>query len=231
MPFSPSLRSSVGKKMIMGLTGLLLVLFLIEHLTGNFLLLLPDKAPYNKYAHFLTSFGWLLIAAELILLAVFLAHVLSAISVTLRNRQARPQRYVKTAGAGPPSRKNLASLTMIYSGVILFVFLAIHLKTFKFGPYYPFHVDGQEMRDLYRLVAEVFSRPGYVVWYAAAMILLGFHLRHGFWSAFQSLGLYHPRWTPVIYGIGIFVAFVLALGFIGIPIWIYVREVLIKGAP
>ncbi len=229
MPSSPSLWTSVGKKLIMGLTGLLLILFLIEHLIGNLLLLLPEKAPYNEYAHFLTSFGWLLIVAELILLAIFLAHVVSAVSVTLRNRQARPQRYVKLASAGPPSRKNVASMTMIYSGVILLIFVVIHLKTFKFGPYYPYlsEADGVEMRDLYRLVAEVFSQPGYVIWYVVAMALLGFHLRHGFWSAFQSLGLYHPRWTPVIYTVGILVAIIIAVGFIGIPIWIYVREVLI----
>jgi succinate dehydrogenase / fumarate reductase cytochrome b subunit len=110
---------------------------------------------------------------------------------------------------------------MIYTGAVLFIFLIIHLKTFKFGPNYTTDVDGVEMRDLHGLVWEVFQSPGYVTWYVAAMVLLGSHLWHGFWSAFQSLGVSHPRYTPIIYGIGIMVAAVLAVGFLGIPIWIY----------
>lgn len=227
MPSSSLLWNSVGKKVIMGLTGLLMVLFLIEHLTGNLLLLNPDPAPFNKYSHFLISFGWFLVVAELLLLAIFVGHVVAALSVTLRNRRARNQKYVMLRSAGPPSKKNVASTTMIYSGILIFVFLVIHLKTFKYGPYYTTEIDGVVMRDLYRLVVETFSKPGYVIWYVAAMVFLGLHLRHGFWSAFQSLGMHHPRYTPIIYSVGILIAVVLALGFIGIPVWIYVREVLI----
>ncbi len=221
LPISKALWSSVGKKFIMAITGLAMVIFLIEHLSGNLLLFSQNPDPYNRYSHFLISFGWLLIVAEAILIAILVFHMISAISITIGKKKARPIDYYKTGHAGGPSKKSLASTTMIYTGVLLFIFLIIHLKTFKFGPNYTTDVDGVEMRDLHGLVWEVFQSPVYVIWYLAAMIFLGFHLRHGFWSAFQSLGVSHPRYTSVIYGIGIFVAVALAVGFLGIPIWIY----------
>ncbi len=217
------LWSSVGKKFIMALTGLAMIVFLVEHLTGNLLLLNPNPDPYNKYAHFLISLGWFILAAEFILIAILLFHMVSGISVALGKRKARPKGYVKSANAGGPSKKNAASTTMIYTGLLIFVFLIIHLKTFKFGPYYPTTVNGVEMRDLHQLVVEVFQKPGYVIWYVFSMVFLGFHLRHGFWSAFQSLGVHHPRLTPLIYTIGILTAVILAVGFLAIPVWIYFR--------
>ncbi len=218
--------NSVGKKIVMAITGLAMIIFLIEHLSGNLLLFNKDPAPYNKYSHFLISFGWIVIVAELILIAILIFHMISGISIFLGKRKARPVGYTKTANAGGPSKKTISSTTMIYTGILLFVFLLIHLKTFKFGPgieegYVVGTNGGEPIRDLHRLVYEVFQKPGYVIWYVAAMIFLGFHLRHGFWSAFQSLGAYHPRYMPIIYAIGIIVAIVLAVGFLGIPIWIY----------
>lgn len=223
LQFSRLMQSSVGKKLLMAITGLAMVIFLIEHLAGNLLLFSSDPAPFNEYSHFLLSFGWLLIVAELILIAILLFHMISAIQITLGKKKARPEDYVKKGNAGGASKKTVASSTMIWTGVIIFVFLIIHLKTFKFGPHYTTTVDGVVMRDLYTLVWEVFQKPLYVIWYVAALILLGFHLRHGFWSAFQSLGVHHPRYTPLIYGVGIFVAVILAVGFIGIPIYIFFR--------
>lgn len=221
LPLTKALWSSVGKKILMALTGLAMIIFLIEHLSGNLLLFNKNPDPFNKYSHFLISFGWIIIVAELILIAILIFHIVSGVSVFLGKKKARPVSYKKTANAGGPSKKTISSTTMIYTGILIFVFLAIHLKTFKFGSYYTTNVDGVEMRDLYRLVIEVFQKPGYVIWYVAAMAFLGFHLRHGFWSAFQSLGAYHPRYMPIIYAIGIIVAIVLAVGFLGIPIWIY----------
>lgn len=217
------LWSSVGKKAIMGLSGLLLVIFVVEHLIGNLLLLSPDRTTFNTYSHKLISLGAVLIILEIGLLAVFLVHIISGISVARGKRRARPVGYIKHGNAGPPSKKNLSSTGMIYTGIILLIFVIIHLKTFKYGPHYTISVDGEEMRDLYRLVYETFARPGYVIWYVLTMALLGVHLRHGFWSAFQSLGLFHPRFTPVIYSIGIIVAVVLAVGFIVLPIWIFIN--------
>ncbi|MFQ5822859.1 MAG: succinate dehydrogenase cytochrome b subunit [bacterium] len=218
---SKFLWSSIGKKLVMSLTGLAMIIFLIEHLSGNLLLFSKNPEPFNKYSYFLISFSWLLIIVEFIMLAFFIFHIISGVSVFLGKNKARPIGYHKTAKAGNPSRKTIASTTMIYTGLVLLFFVAIHLKTFKYGTYYNTTVDGVEMRDLYRLVMEVFSKPGYVIWYVLAMGFLGFHLSHGFWSAFQSLGVYHPRFTPFIYTIGIIIAILLAVGFLGIPIWIY----------
>ncbi|MCG8606576.1 succinate dehydrogenase cytochrome b subunit [bacterium] len=215
------IRSSVGKKLVMAITGLAMTIFLVEHLSGNLLLLSSNPDPYNKYADFLLSFGSLLIVAEVILIAILVFHVFSGISVARGKAAARPERYHKKADAGGASKKSIASSTMIYTGIITFVFLAIHLKTFKFGPYYTAVVDGKEIRDLHRLVGEVFQNPYYVIWYVGALVFLGFHLRHGFWSAFQSLGVHHPRYTPLIYIIGIVTAVILTVGFVGIPIWFY----------
>ena len=205
----------------MAVTGLAMIIFLIEHVSGNLLLYSKNPDPYNKYAHFLISFGWLVIAAELILLAVLLFHVVSGVSISLGKKRARPVGYSKTANAGEPSKKTVASTTMIYTGLITLIFLAVHLKTFKFGPNYDTVVDGQTIRDLHKLVMETFQKPVYVLGYVASMIFLGFHLRHGFWSAFQSLGIHHPRYTPIIYTVGMIVAVVVAVGFLGIPIWVY----------
>lgn len=221
LPLHKALWSSVGKKILMAITGLAMVIFLVEHVTGNLLLLSQNPDPYNKYADFLMGFGSILIVAELILIAILLTHVISATAITIGKNKARPVNYIKKANAGGASKKTIASSTMIYTGVILFVFLVIHLKTFKFGPHYTAVVDGKEMRDLHKLVMEVFRSPTYVFGYTSVMALLGFHLRHGFWSAFQSLGANHPRYMPIIYTVGIFIALVLAAGFLTIPLWIY----------
>lgn len=221
-------RSSIIKKALMGLTGLLMIGFLIAHLIANLLLFSNNPDPYNLYTHKLASMGWLLIAVELALVAFFLVHVVSGISVYLGSRKARGSNYVRTGDAGPPSRKNLASKTMIWTGIILFFFVIFHLITFKFGTNYPITVDGVEMRDLYRLVYEKFQELPYVISYVAIMVLLGYHLRHGFWSAFQSLGVHHPRYTPIIYGAGIVIALILAVGFLLMPIWIYINPLGVK---
>ena len=215
------LKTSIIKKIITGLTGLGLFIFVIFHLLGNLLLFNKDPAPYNKYSHTLVSLGWILIVLELGLLAFFILHIVYAISIRLSGKKARPVGYYKLKSAGKPGRKTLASTNMLITGVVILVFTVIHLKTFKFGPEYKTVVDGIEMRDLHRLVVEVFQKPGYVIWYVAAMIFLGYHLSFGFWSAFQSLGIHHPRWTPALYTLGYVLAILLAAGYIGIPIWIY----------
>lgn len=225
--FSKMFWSSTGKKFFMAITGLIWIIFLIEHLSGNLLLFNDNPDPFNKYSHFLIGFGDILVIAEVLLLVFLLYHIASGISIFLGKQKARPVHYAKTANAGGPSRKTISSKTMIYTGLITLIFIIIHLKTFKYGPGikegYVTTVDGKQMRDLYGLVVDVFSKPIYVIWYVGAMLLLGFHLRHGFWSAFQSLGVNHPKYTPIIYAIGIIAALVLAAGFLAIPIWIYFR--------
>jgi succinate dehydrogenase / fumarate reductase cytochrome b subunit len=209
----------------MGLSGLALFAFVAVHLSENLILLVGTKTLYNQWTHTLESLGLLLYVIELGLVSVFAVHIVSGISVWLDKRRARPTAYVKVADAGGPSRKTLSSTTMIITGAVLLLFIIVHVKTFKYGPGiaegYVQTIHGLEVRDLHRLVLETFSREGYVIFYVSVMIFLGFHLRHGFWSAFQSLGAMNPRLTPVSYGLGVLLAIVIALGFIVLPVWIY----------
>jgi succinate dehydrogenase / fumarate reductase cytochrome b subunit len=217
--------SSLGKKFLMGLSGLALFLFVAVHLSGNLILILGTRTLYNEWTHSLESLGPLLYVIEAGLLGVFLLHIISGTSVWLDKRRARPTPYVKVANAGGPSRKTISSTSMIITGVVLLLFTIVHVRTFKYGPGiaegYVQVINGLEVRDLYRLVIETFSREGYVIFYVAVMVFLGFHLRHGFWSAFQSLGAMNPRLTPVSYGLGVLLAIMIGLGFIVLPVWIY----------
>ncbi|UCF35579.1 MAG: succinate dehydrogenase cytochrome b subunit [Acidobacteriota bacterium] len=216
--------STVGKKFLLALTGLSLVGFICVHLVGNLLLYVGADA-FNTYAHKLMSMGPLLYVAELILAALFLAHMFTAIVTTLNNWKSRPDRYAVNASQGSPSQMTVSSKTMIWTGLVIIGFTVFHLVTFKYGAGveegYVAYLDGEPVRDLYRLVQELFQDPFYSGFYVFVMILLGFHLRHGFWSAFQSLGLNHPRYTPMIHTVGIIAAVVLGVGFLVIPIWFY----------
>jgi succinate dehydrogenase / fumarate reductase cytochrome b subunit len=220
--FSTSVLSTLGKKIIMGLSGILLSGFIVIHLLGNLTLFNPDKDPFNIYAHTLLSLGPILYIAEAILAALFLGHFIYAIMVTWQNWSARPGRYHVVKNQGHPSRKTWGSVTMIYTGVIIMVFLILHLIHFKYGAVMMYTTqDGLYIRDLYTLVHQFFANIWNVAFYVAVMILLGFHLSHGFWSAFQSLGVNHPVYTPVIYGIGYVFAIVMGFGFLVIPVWSY----------
>ena len=166
-------------------------------------------------------------------MAVFVIHIILGIAIAMGREKSRPReiRYHKAASAGKPSRKSPGSVSMIFTGLVLFVFLIIHIKMFKYGPgieagYVDEHltkIHGEDVRDLHRLVMEAFSDKWIVIGYVAVMLLLGLHLSHGFWSAFQSLGVNHPRYTPIIYSVGIVFAIVMAAGFLLFPIWIYFR--------
>lgn len=213
--------SSTGRKILNGLTGLLLSAFVLVHLVEN-LLLFAGPEPYNRYVHRLLSLGVIIYAMEIVLGSIFLVHMITAVTVWLDKRRARPEPYAVRTRAGGPSRQTLFSRTMIYTGALLLIFLVLHLKTFKWGPEYEVVYGGVAMRDLHRLVMEVFSSAGYFLGYEVILILLGFHLRHGFWSAFQSLGLEHPRYSPIIYAFGILFAIAIAVGFLAIPAWIFV---------
>jgi succinate dehydrogenase / fumarate reductase cytochrome b subunit len=220
-------RSSVVKKALMAATGLGMIVFLILHLAGNLTLLAGSADRYNAYSNLLTGLGPLLYGVEIGLVVLFLVHVIEAVAVWLEKRRARPEPYQRTAHAGGPSRMGLSSRTMIWTGAFLLVFTVVHLKTFKFGPGieqgYVATVHGTEMRDLYRLVSERFQQAGYVAFYVVSMVFLGMHLRHGFWSAFQSLGIQGRRLTDWLYRFGLALAVVLAAGYLVIPVWMYVR--------
>jgi len=211
------LSSSVGMKVVIALTGLAMVGFLLMHLAGN-LLVFAGPATFNHYSQVLVG-NPLLVPAELGLLGILFVHVYKTIRMYLANRAARPVGYREKKWTGHTSRKSIASTTMIFSGLVIFAFLALHLGTFKYGAHYT--MAGTETRDLYRLVTEVFSQPAYVVFYVVCMVLVGLHLRHGFSSAFQSLGAEHPRYTNRLLLIGRILAVVVGGGFALIPVWVY----------
>ena len=217
-------NTSIGRTVITGLTGLGLVGFVLGHLAGNLTLFFGPEA-FNAYAHKLESLGPILYVIEIGLIAVFVFHIFYAIAVTIQNKGARKSKYVKTGTQGKPSRKNLSSQTMIYTGMVLAIFTVVHVWMFKFGPGmasgYSYELHGEYTRDLYKLVVEWFHNPWVVLGYIAVTTLLGVHVRHGFWSAFQSLGIAHPKYTPLIYGAGVILAVLLALGFLALPVFVF----------
>jgi succinate dehydrogenase / fumarate reductase cytochrome b subunit len=209
--------STVSTKLLVALTGLALVLYLVVHLAGNLVFLL-GPARFNGYAHALVS-NPLILPVEIGLAAIFIVHVYETAVMWLANRSARPERYFRKAWQGRPSRKSAASSTMIYTGLLTLVFVVLHVKTFRFGVYY--QVPNSDERDLYRLVRQVFQNPVVVGFYEVCLVLVGFHLWHGFSSAFDSLGIDQPRYTPRILLAGKVLAVVLGAGFLFIPLWIH----------
>ncbi|KHD87266.1 MAG: cytochrome B subunit [Bdellovibrio sp. ArHS] len=212
------LGSTVGKKYIMGISGLVWAGFVLAHMAGNLLIFVSHDA-YNAYGHAITS-GNILYVAEAVLLLALFTHVFMAFSLTAQNRAAKASRYAVSASG--KKQVSLASRTMAVQGSLILVFIILHLITFKYGTHYETNVNGVVMRDLAKLMEEVFQQPGYVVWYVVALILLGFHLSHGVGSSFQSLGLmegtYRGLWKKLSYAYGVIVA----LGFIAQPLYLFV---------
>jgi succinate dehydrogenase / fumarate reductase cytochrome b subunit len=222
MSTSPRLRqifsSSVGTKLIIGVTGFALFVYMLLHLAGNAIIFFGPDA-FNEYSHFLIS-NPLIVPIEIGLLLVFLIHIYKAVTMWTGNKAARPVAYRKKELADHTSRKSIASSTMIASGLIILVFVMIHVKQFKYGTYYL--VAGTDsVRDLYRTEIEVFSNALWVVFYVIATLVVGLHLRHGIWSAFQSLGIDHPRYTRRLTATGIALAILIGGGLAVIPVWVY----------
>lgn len=207
------LRTDIGRKALMGITGLLLIGFLISHMAAN-LLVLVDAEAYNHYSHALIS-NPLIYLAELVLIVLFVGHFVSGIRVTMSNRAARPVAYQQVTKAGSTGRKSVASSTMIVSGLVMLLFVPLHLFVFKFGAWYTTS-DGS-MRDLHRLVIEIFSNPLHTIWYLVALPILGFHAWHGFGSAFESLGVAYSR---EMRRVGQGLAVLITLGFMAVPVYV-----------
>src|SRR5262245_2962221 len=215
--------TSVGTKILIGLSGLFLVFYLLIHIGGN-LVVFAGPAAYNKYAFTLEHNKALLYPLELIILAGFLTHIYKTVTMFLANQQTRPVAYVQKKRAGVPSRKTLASTTMIASGLWLILFLIFHVKAFREGwgaNEYEWAAAG---RDLYRQEMEIFSNPLLVVFYILSMFVVGSHLWHGVSSAFQSLGVDHPNLTPKLLLAGRVLAVLIAGGFIVIAAWAYLSQ-------
>ena len=212
------LKSSIGRKWIMALTGLGLAGFVLIHMLGNLLIFVGPDA-YNAYGHSITSnplYKAGIMSGGLVALAVI--HAFTAAWLTKDNMSART-RYAMTPNGDKAA--SLASRTMAFSGTIILVFLISHLATFKYGAVYDTTVNGTAMRDLHRLIVEVFQQPGYVAWYVVSLILLYFHLSHGFSSTFKTLGLSNPKYIRLFDCISVIYAALVAAGFLSQPIYVY----------
>ncbi len=213
--------SSVGTKLLIGITGLALFAYLLLHLAGNALIFAgPDT--FNLYSHALIS-NPLILPVEIGLAAILLLHVYKTIVNYLANRTARPIRYTNTVYAGHTSRKSVASSTMIWSGLVLLLFIVVHVKQFKYGSWYETAGEAP-IRDLARTEFEVFSQPLWVAFYVVATLLAGLHLRHGIASGFQSIGVDHPVYTRRLTALGIAFAILIGGGLAVIPIWVYLNH-------
>ncbi len=222
--------SSVLKKLLTGITGLSLVLFLIAHLAGN-LTMFAGPEVFNAYARFLHHFmhGMFIRFAEFGLLAFFIVHIWSGISVQLSKRKARPSRYAYAGNAGGPSKKSLHSLNMAISGGIILLFVVVHLINFKYADHDAIGTmtlqDGTVAVNVYKLVVQTFQGSFLLVlFYMAAMAVLCSHLMHGIWSAFQSLGATRPSTIPFLHATGIAIAIALAVGFFLLPLMVYLMR-------
>lgn len=212
--------SSVGTKILIGVTGLALFIYLIIHIGGNLLIFFGPEV-FNRYAYVMEAQNPLLPIIEIALLVVFLIHVYKTVRMFLDNQTARPVKYARKKYAGKPSRKTLASSTMIVSGLWLLAFIVIHVKAFRFSPEYDWPAGG---RDLYRQEVENLSNPLMVAFYVLSMVVVGSHLWHGISSGFQSLGADHPTWTPRLIVAGRVFAVAIAGGFMIIAVWVYLQQ-------
>jgi len=224
MARSALLGSSLTKKYWMALTGLFLVLFLITHLAGNLQLLdmSPDgRLRFNEYAKFMTTFP-VVKAISYVLYASILFHAFDGFLLTIQNRKARPVKY---SYGRPGANSAWYARQMAVLGTLVLVFLVIHMKRFWYEMHWgPLGVDANGNKDLYTVVAAAFSELWYVALYVVMMAVLAFHLLHGFQSSFQSLGLNHPRYMPIIKNVGVFIAVVLPVFFALIPVWMFVNR-------
>lgn len=212
-------RSSIGRKQLVAITGLLLCGFLVSHLTGNLLLLVSSDA-FNLYAHKLASLGGLLYVIEGVLTVIFALHLGLAIKLNMENMKSRGKYQMKTkTGRGT----TFMSQTMPYTGLVLLVFIILHLKNLKFGTYYETTIDGVVMRDLTKTTIEYFSSIGAVIWYVVAMTCAGLHTAHGFASAFQSMGWNHGKYFKNVKRIGYLYAVVIAGGFALLSIYCHMK--------
>lgn len=226
--FSKFITSSIGQKIVMSLTGLFLITFLIAHLVGNLQLLKPDGGlAFNEYAYFMTT-NPLVKTVSYGLYFFILLHAIQGLMLWAKNRKARGNaKYAvskaKTASTHAPS---FAGNNMALLGTIILIFLGIHMGDFWFAMKFG-HVDympGTEIKDLYSKVVVSFKQWWIVAIYVVSMIALVFHLMHGFWSAFQTLGLTHKKYAGLIKTIGLIISILIPLGFAILPIWMFLTN-------
>ena len=200
--------SSIGKKLLMAFTGLCFIGFLSVPLAGN-LTLYGGMNLFNAYADHLHALGPLILFAEWGLLILAVVHILTGTILFFQNLGARPNRYVVNKQAGG---RTLSSTTMPYTGFLILLFVIFHLLNFHF-------VD-RTHTTIYQIVSTAFQHPLYVFLYIAAMIVVALHIRHGFWSLFQTFGANHPKYMPIVMAASIVLSFVFGIGFGFLPIYL-----------
>ncbi|GIL17206.1 MAG: hypothetical protein BroJett040_09570 [Oligoflexia bacterium] len=214
----PFIFTTIGRKYLMGISGLIWAGFVLSHMAANLLIIFNPQA-YNSYGHALTSGNFIYVAEAILVLAI-VTHVICGISLTRENLAARgSSRYAMTPNGEKGA--SLASKTMAPQGALILAFIISHIATFKYGTYYETSVGGVVMRDLHRLVVEVFKQPGYMAWYVVCLVLLGFHLSHGIGAIFQSLGLRNDKYACLIKKISVIYAVIVAAGFLVQPIYVF----------
>jgi succinate dehydrogenase cytochrome b subunit len=207
--------SAIGKKVVMAVTGFILFGFVLVHMLANLQVFLPvgvnGVPPLDAYAEHLRALPPLLWGARVTLLVAVILHIIAAWQLTVLNRlEARETRYVKYT----PIASNYASRTMVWSGPIIFFYVIYHLLDFTFGTVNPDYQPGH----VYHNVIASFSHPAVAVFYIVANTCLAFHVYHGIWSMFQSLGLAHPRYTPILKKASAVFAIVIGIGFCSVPL-------------
>lgn len=215
--------SGIGKKLLMSLTGLFLIIFLIVHLAGNLQLLKDDNGQsFNVYAKFMTT-NPLIKTVSYGLYFFILLHAAVGIMIAWSNKQAKGKGYAVSSSS---PKTSWASKNMALLGTLILAFLFIHMGDFwykmKFTdllPYVTYDAEMGPIKDLYARTAVAFSNPVIVVMYIIGMVVLGFHLWHGFQSAFQTLGINHPKYSPLIKGAGKAYAIIIPLAYAIIPVW------------
>ncbi|MEL6657549.1 MAG: succinate dehydrogenase cytochrome b subunit [Bacteroidota bacterium] len=219
------LTSSIGRKLIMSLTGLFLILFLAVHLIGNLQLLASDGGDsFNLYAEFMTS-NPLIKTISYGLYFFILLHAVQGLILWAKNRAARGgQGYAVKVNSAVNTNATIAR-SMGWLGTIILVFILLHMYQFwlqmKMGTVDLVTIDGKQVKNLYSLVSVAFEDPIYVAIYVVSMIVIAFHLWHGFQSSFQTLGVNHKKYTPFIHGLGKGYSILVPLGFAIIPILMF----------
>ena len=220
------ITSSIARKFVMSITGLFLISFLLVHLVGNLTLLKCDGGnAFNEYAHFMKH-NPLIAASEVVLFLGFILHIVQGIALVRINRAARPIQY---AHKDNTETKSAYSKYMAQLGIIILILLIWHLWDFFSYKYFSdlrggigmVIIDGVEMPDLASIVYDELSELSHLIMYLVFMIVLALHLHHGFQSAFQSLGLNHKKYTPIIKKIGVAYAILVPLAFAIVPIAIF----------
>jgi succinate dehydrogenase / fumarate reductase, cytochrome b subunit len=222
--FTNFFSSTIGRKFLMALTGLFLILFLVVHLAGNLQLMYADEGrAFNVYAQFMTS-NPVIKTISIVNYIIIIVHIVWAIILTIRNRKARgSEGYAVSRNSSHWTSRNMGIL-----GTLIFIFLVIHLRSFWYEMHWggipTKNYDGEEIKDLYAVVNFAYGNVWFVIFYVASMAFLAFHLFHGFASAFQTLGLNHVKYNGVIKFVGVAFAIIVPALFALIPIYMYLNH-------